>query len=306
MTLSDMRQLLAGRGIMLTKSLGQNFLHDTNQLERILDAAGVQAGDRVFEIGPGLGPLTALLLARRAAVFAIEIDERLCELLRGRLARNIGRFPPPNSRGQPQPAEPPGGAAPAGRFELRRDDALDFLKRKSRDWSGWKLVANLPYSVASPILVELAKASHPPDLMAVTLQHEVVKRATAEPGTKAYGVLTLLLQLRFEARSSFQIPRTCFFPEPDVDSACLTLVRRSETLLSAAESRTFERVVKRAFSQRRKMMFKLLTCEWPAAALEPAFAIAGIDLRTRAEAVPLGRFIALARALHPTKSPHEA
>jgi len=302
MNLSEMRQLLDARGIHLTKSLGQNFLHDANQLQRIAAAAELKATDNVFEIGPGFGPLTELLLASGAKVFAIELDERLCEVLRERFAPHAGRHPPPNPRGQSAPAMPADGAAETGNFNLWHDDALDFLKRKSRDWSGWKLVANLPYSVASPILVELAKADQPPDLMVVTLQLEVVKRAIAQAGTKEYGVLTLLLQLRLEPRGWFKIPRPCFFPEADVDSACLTLVRRSETLLPADECRTYERVVKRGFSQRRKMMFKLLTAEWPAAAVEAGFDAARIDRRIRAEAVPLEQLVALTRALHPIRA----
>src|SRR5512136_1196811 len=134
MTPTAMRRLLAAGGIRLTKSLGQNFLHDANQLRRIVTAAELTKADRVLEIGPGLGPLTELLIAQAGEVLAIEKDARLVEFLRRRLER----------------------AEQCSAFRLLHDDALDYLSREARDWREWKLVANLPYSVASPILVELA------------------------------------------------------------------------------------------------------------------------------------------------------
>src|SRR6185503_5314301 len=132
---------------------------------------------------------------------------------------------------------------------LVRADALAYLRAQPQDWSGWKLVANLPYSVASPILVELAQAGDCPERMVVTLQLEVAQRLMAKPGSKDHGVLTLLVQLRYEPRGWFKIPASCFFPAPDVDSACVTLVRRAHPLLGEAEVETFTKIVKRAFSQ---------------------------------------------------------
>src|SRR5204863_2411600 len=112
--------------------------------------------------------------------------------------------------------------SPCGRLTLLQADALEFLRRESRDWTGWKLISNLPYSVASPVLVELAQATDGPERMVVTLQNEVARRLMAVPATKDYGVLTLLIQLHYEAKSLFKIPPGCFFPEPEVDSACVT------------------------------------------------------------------------------------
>ena len=104
---------------------------------------------------------------------------------------------------------------------MLHDDALEFLKREPRDWSDWKLVANLPYSVASPILVELAAGARAPKMMVATLQLEVAQRLMAQADDDDYGMLTLLVQLDFEPRGSFKIPADCFFPAPDVDSACV-------------------------------------------------------------------------------------
>jgi len=263
-----MREILAARGIRLTRSLGQNFLHDGHQLQRIVAAAELRPTDRVLEIGPGLGPLTELLVAEAGEVAAIEMDARLCSVLRERLAG-------------------------ASRLHVREGDALALLRAGAIPLEGWKVVSNLPYSVASPILVELALAGKAPDWMVVTLQWEVAQRIVAGAGDEDYGLLTLLVQLRFVPRGLFRIPPGCFFPAPDVDSACLTLARRPEELLPAARRGDFTRLVKLAFSQRRKMMLKLLKQRWPAETLERAFAEVGLSATLRAEAVSLEQFVRL-------------
>jgi 16S rRNA (adenine1518-N6/adenine1519-N6)-dimethyltransferase len=268
-----MRELLATRGIQLTKSLGQNFLHDGNQLRRIVDAAELSKTDNVLEIGPGLGPLTELLLEKAGSVLAIEKDARLVGFLRE-------RFNPQSAIRDPQ-------------LTLLHADALEFLKQEPRDWSDWKLVANLPYSVASPILVELACGPRAPKKMVATLQLEVARRLMAKSGDKDYGVLTLLVQLDFEPRDSFKIPKGCFFPEPDVDSACVVLDRRAQPLLPEDCRSDFVKIVKRAFSQRRKMMLKLLRDDWPIEKLEQAFTKLNIQPQERAEKLSLEQFVHL-------------
>jgi len=278
MKLTEMREILAARDLQLTKSLGQNFLHDENQIRRIVAAAELQPGDRVLEIGPGLGPLTEPLTREAAEVLAIEMDRRLVEVLRERFAP-----------GQPG----------ADRLTLLHDDALRFLRREPRDWTGWKLVANLPYSVASPILVELALAPRGPDRLVATLQLEVARRLMAAAGDDDYGLLTLLVGLHYEARGSFKIPSSCFFPPPDVESACVCLARRERPLLPAALQPAFLRIVKRAFSERRKMMRKLLRCDWPVDRLDAAIAALAprVDPTIRAERVSLADFARLTELL---------
>ena len=277
MKLSHMKQLLAAGEIRLTKSLGQNFLHDANQLSRIVDAAELGPSDRVLEIGPGLGPLTEVLLARAGEVLAIEKDARLVAILRERLGST---------------------AKPRGALRLLHDDALEYLRREPRDWRGWKLVANLPYSVASPILVELAQACPGPDRLVATLQLEVARRLLAGPGQRDYGVLTLLVQLDYEPVSTFKIPASCFFPEPEVDSACVCLQRRAAPLLPPARRPAFARLVKRSFSQRRKMLLKLLKADWPAPRLEDIFARLQLPLSARAETIPVHQFVQLTTELY--------
>ena len=274
MTLSEMRQVLAGSGIRLTKSLGQNFLHDGNQLRRIVEAAELTKADRVLEIGPGLGPLTESLIDKAGEVLAIEKDAKLVDHLRTTLANNAQE-----------------------KLQLIHADALEYLRHKPRDWSEWKLVSNLPYSVASPILVELAQKGCGPKRMVVTLQMEVAKRLMAKEGEKDYGVLTLLVGLDYEVQRWFKIPASCFFPEPDVDSACVSLVRRGQSMLSREERTTFYKLVKQSFSQRRKMMLKLLKEKWPAQKVEDAFVEMGLAVQVRAEAVSLGQVIQLAKKI---------
>ena len=286
-----MRQLLAARDIRLTKSLGQNFLHDANQLRRIVAAANLTKADKVLEIGPGLGPLTELLIEQAGEVLAIEKDARLVEVLKQRF--NVGQGACLTST-LPMLRE---GTCRSPVLRILHDDALDFLRRETRDWSDWKLVANLPYSVASPILVELAQASRGPRRMVATLQIEVAKRLLAKAGTTDYGLLTLLVQLDYEPQNWFKIPASCFFPEPEVDSACVCLVRREQPLLPREQRATFTSIVKRSFSQRRKMMLKLLKEDWPEPRLAQAFERLKLSPQIRAEEVSPEQFAQLAQAL---------
>jgi 16S rRNA (adenine1518-N6/adenine1519-N6)-dimethyltransferase len=271
MKLNEMREVLAGRGIQLSKSLGQNFLHDQNQLRRIVQIAEVSAKDKVLEIGPGLGPLTELLLENAGEVLAVEKDARLVAFLREQFRNS--------------------------KLELLHADALEFLKSERRNWTDWKVVSNLPYSVASPILVELACGGRAPKKIVVTLQLEVARRLAAGPGGQDYGVLSLLVQLDFEPRELFKIPAGCFFPEPDVDSGCVVLERREQPLLPEHLRANFVKIVKRAFSQRRKMMLKLLKQDWPEEKLKSAFAELKISLQERAEKLSLEQFVELAKLL---------
>jgi 16S rRNA (adenine1518-N6/adenine1519-N6)-dimethyltransferase len=271
MKLNEMREVLASRGIHLTKSLGQNFLHDQNQLRRIVEAAELSQTGKVLEIGPGLGPLTEMLLENAGKVLAIEKDGRLAEILRE-------RFQNP-------------------KFELLHADALELLKSDVRDWSDWKVVSNLPYSVASPILVELACGARAPEKIVATLQWEVARRLAASPGGEDYGILTLLVQLDYEPRDVFKIPASCFYPEPDVDSACVVLDRRKQPLLPEEMRKHFVKIVKRAFSQRRKMIFKLLKQDWPEENLRAVFAELKVMPQERAEKLGLEQFVTLTKSL---------
>jgi 16S rRNA (adenine1518-N6/adenine1519-N6)-dimethyltransferase len=297
MKLAEMRQLLSDRGIQLTKSLGQNFLHEEKVVAKIAAAGELTKADRVLEIGPGLGPLTEVLLAQAGEVLAIEMDARLVEILRKRFQEpplTPSLSPSDGERVADRPGE---GMAAVASLQLIHADALKYLETTPRDWRGWKLVANMPYSVASPLLVELALTEHGPERMVATLQLEVAKRLKAQANEEDYGLLTLLVQLNYEPRAMFRISAGCFFPQPNVDSACLTLMRRPQPLLTPAQSKVFVRIVKQAFSQRRKMMAKLLRADWPEEQLAHAMGELGLSPQIRAEAVTLGQFVELTRKL---------
>ena len=296
MTLNEMRALLAKRDIQLTRSLWQNFLHDGNQLRRIVEAANILPTEKILEIGPGLGPLTELLLAKAGEVLAIETDARLVDFL----CERFGAEKQSDARLENSLAGDSAAGDDAqtlGAFHLLHDDALAFLKRERRDWSDWKLVANLPYSVASPILVELAAGMRAPKMIVATLQLEVAQRLMAAADADDYGILTLLVQLDFAPREWFKIPAGCFFPSPDVDSACVILERRAVPLLPENLRASFVKIVKRAFSQRRKMMLKLLKQDWPADKLTAAFVELQISPLERAEKLSLEQFAALTQKL---------
>jgi len=284
MKLSEIKQVLTQKNLQLTKSLGQNFLHDGNQLRRIVAAAELTPSDKVLEIGPGLGPLTELLLQQAGEVLAIEKDARLVEVLRQRLEA---------------------GANPKSNLRLLHADALDYLRQPRMDWSTWKLVANLPYSVASPLLVELSTGERSPSRIVATLQLEVARRLMAGPGSPDYGLLSLLVQIDFEPRDSFKIPAGCFYPEPDVQSACVILVKRQSPLLPQAQRTAFMRIVKRGFSQRRKMMLKLLKQDWSPEALTHAFERVNVATTARAESLKLEQFVELTRVLTEEGTPLE-
>jgi len=272
MNLSEIRNLLREEDIMLTKSLGQTFMHDQNQLRKIVGLAKLTAADHVIEIGPGLGSLTGLLLQTAGHVTAIETDRRLVKLLDERFGERSN-------------------------FTLQHADAMKIVRKSKFDWSKHKLVANLPYSIASPLLIDLAASAGRPRGMIVTLQLEVVQRLLAQSATKEYGVLTLLIGLYYATGESFVIPRGSFYPEPNVDSGCIELLRRETPLLPPELCPVFKKIVKRVFAERRKKMMKLLKRDWPEAAVVEAFDALGLDEKIRAERVTLEQFTELTQRL---------
>jgi 16S rRNA (adenine1518-N6/adenine1519-N6)-dimethyltransferase len=272
MTLSEIRNILNDEDIMLTKSLGQTFMHDQNQLRKIVALAKLAPDDSVIEIGPGLGPLTGLLLEAVGHVTAIETDRRLIKLLEKQFAKRDN-------------------------LTLQHADAMKIVRKTEFDWSGHKLVANLPYSIASPLLIDLAESPGRPRAMIVTLQLEVVQRMLAKPGTKEYGVLALLIGLHYAAGEWFTIPRGSFYPEPNVDSGCIELLHRETPLLPPELCPVFKKIVKRVFAERRKKMMKLLKRDWPEAAVVEAFDALGLDEKIRAERVTLEQFTELTQRL---------
>ncbi|MGY1814273.1 16S rRNA (adenine(1518)-N(6)/adenine(1519)-N(6))-dimethyltransferase RsmA [Blastococcus sp. SYSU D00820] len=253
-----------------TKSLGQNFLHDANTIRRIVRTAEVRPDDVVLEVGPGLGSLTLGLLPAAAAVTAVEIDPRLAELL----PRTVAERAP----------------ALAGRLTVVRDDALRVRELPGAPPTA--LVANLPYNVAVPVLLHLLELLPSLQRALVLVQAEVAERLAAAPGTPAYGVPSVKAAWYGEVRRAGNVGRRVFWPEPNVDSGLVSLVRRDPP--AGDRAATFA-VVDAAFATRRKGLRAALA-RWagsPAAA-EQRLRAAGIDPATRGEQLSVTDFARLA------------
>jgi len=266
-------EVIRRHGLAARKSLGQNFLLDLNLAARIARAAGPLEGATVFEVGPGPGGLTRALLTLGAArVLAVERDDRAIAAL-----NEIGAHYP-------------------GRLDIVAADALTFDPRPRLPGGPVRIVANLPYNIATALLVSwLTVEPWPPwfDSAVLMFQREVAERIVAAPHSKSYGRVSVLAQWRCEPRILFDINASAFVPPPKVKSSLVRLVPRPEPL--PCERRLLERTTQAAFGQRRKMLrqsLRSLGVEVPA-----LLATAGLDATARAEDLAVGDFVSLARAL---------
>ncbi|MEY2499963.1 MAG: rRNA (adenine1518-N6/adenine1519-N6)-dimethyltransferase [Verrucomicrobiota bacterium] len=265
MKLSEIDATLREIRVSPVKTLGQNFLHDRNLARWIVEKANLSSDDYVVEIGPGLGALTEFILESGARVLAIEKDQRLVEFLRKRFA----------------------GAA----LEIIHGDALQFDVRRLYAEPRVKLLGNLPYYIASQLLLKFTKYPSPISLWLLMLQKEMARRISASPGTSDYGALSLVVQLKYRVEFLRSVPATVFLPEPDVDSAFVRITPRADAELPPHDSETFFRVVRAGFSQRRKQLRNLLREEIPE--WEDAAESIGFGPRARAEELTLEQWIAL-------------
>jgi 16S rRNA (adenine1518-N6/adenine1519-N6)-dimethyltransferase len=276
--LPPLRDVIRRHGLAPRKSLGQNFLLDLNLTSRIARAAGPLAGVDVVEVGPGPGGLTRALLAAGARrVVAIERDERCLAAL----AEVADRYP--------------------DRLIVLAADALRVDPTPHLTDAPARIVANLPYNVATPLLIAwLSVEPWPPwyESMTLMFQREVAERIVATPGTKDYGRLSVLAGWRTEARILFDVAPSCFVPPPKVTSSVVHLVPREAPL--ACDRHTLEQVTAAAFGQRRKMLRQSLK----SLGLDPAVLLAatGMDPTARAEEIPVEGFVALARAFGDMRS----
>jgi 16S rRNA (adenine1518-N6/adenine1519-N6)-dimethyltransferase len=274
MKLSEMAATLREIGVSPVKSLGQNFLHDRNLAKWIVDQGKISRDDFVVEVGPGLGALTELALAKGARVLAIEKDKRLASFLREKFQ---------------------GGA-----LEIVHGDALEFDARILFAQPKAKFLGNLPYYISSQLLFKFLEYPSPISLWLFMLQKELARRLVAPPATRDYGALTLLIQLRYCVEYLRTIPASVFFPKPNVDSALVRIVPRDPRELPPCDYNVFEELVRRGFSQRRKQLGKLIresVPDWENAAVE-----LGLNPKARAEELSLRQWIALASYVAPIAS----
>lgn len=273
-TPGELRRLLRTEGLRPRHALSQNFLTDADALDAIVAAGDLHRGDRVVEIGPGLGVLTRRLLAAGCAVVAIELDAHLVGYLRRELED-------------------------AQSLTLLHADALAVDPTSLFPGEPYRLVANIPYHITSPLLHRFLGAEHPPDLAILLVQAEVANRVAAEPGGMSY--LSVFVQDLAEATVVARVPAAAFEPAPAVDSAVLRLVRRPASIVPAGERETLHRVVQAAFRQRRKQIHNSLTRELPVdrATVDRALATCSVAPDRRPQTLSLPEWACLTAAVGP-------
>ncbi|CDO17092.1 Ribosomal RNA small subunit methyltransferase A (16S rRNA (adenine(1518)-N(6)/adenine(1519)-N (6))-dimethyltransferase) (16S rRNA dimethyladenosine trans ferase) (16S rRNA dimethylase) (S-adenosylmethionine-6-N', N'-adenosyl(rRNA) dimethyltransferase) [Streptococcus gallolyticus] len=276
------RAVLERHGFTFKKSFGQNFLTDTNILQKIVDTAEIDKNVNVIEIGPGIGALTEFLAENAAEVMAFEIDDRLIPILADTL-RDFDNVKVINE-------------------DILKSDLQSRIKEFANPDLPIKVVANLPYYITTPILMHLIESKIPFAEFVVMMQKEVADRISAEPNTKAYGSLSIAVQYYMTAKVAFVVPRTVFVPVPNVDSAILKMTRREQPLVQVKDEDFFFRVSKISFVHRRKTLWNNLTSHFgkadeTKAKLEQALEIAEIKPSIRGEALSIAEFAKLADAL---------
>ncbi|KRD88063.1 16S rRNA methyltransferase [Bacillus sp. Root147] len=269
------KEILKKYGFTFKKSLGQNFLIDTNILHRIVDHAEITEETGAIEIGPGIGALTEQLAKRAKKVLAFEIDQRLLPILADTLS------PYPNAKVIHQ--------------DVLKADLKGTLAQEFENIEDLMVVANLPYYVTTPILMKLLEEQIPVRGIVVMLQKEVADRIAAKPGTKEYGSLSIAIQYYTEAETVMIVPKTVFNPQPNVDSAVIRLLRRPKPAVEVQDEAFFFQVVRASFGQRRKTILNNLVNNLPngkqkKADIEQALSTAEIDPKRRGETLSIQEF----------------
>ena len=276
------RAILERHGFTFKKSFGQNFLTDTNILQKIVDTAEIDKKVNVIEIGPGIGALTEFLAESAAEVMAFEIDDRLVPILADTL-RDFDNVTVVNQ-------------------DILKVDLAQYIAEFKNPDLPIKVVANLPYYITTPILMHLIESGIPFSEFVVMMQREVADRISAQPNTKAYGSLSIAVQYYMTAKVAFIVPRTVFVPAPNVDSAILKMVRRDQPAVEVQDEKFFFKVSKASFVHRRKTLWNNLTSffgksEETKVKLTAALEQAELSPSVRGEALTLADFARLADAL---------
>lgn len=268
------RDLLAQLGHAPKRFLGQNFLVDGNIVRKSLELAGVAAADTVIEVGPGLGTLTSALLEAGADVWAVEKDRTLHAHLTATLAP---RFP--------------------DTFHLLEGDAVEHPRASWAGGGDFKVVANLPYAIATPWLDAILEGPLPSRLV-LMLQQEAAQRYAAAPGSKSFGAISVFLQSAYAVAPGHRVAAACFFPRPDVESHLLNLVRRPAPHVFAPAAKA---VIRGCFQQRRKQIGALLRSRLGAGTADAGAILraAGLTLQARPEEIPVATWQALEPVLAP-------
>ena len=277
------RAVLERHDFTFKKSFGQNFLTDTNILQKIVDTAEIDKHVNVIEIGPGIGALTEFLAENAAEVMAFEIDERLMPIL----ADTLQEFENVKIINE----------------DILKSDLQARIKEFSNPELPIKVVANLPYYITTPILMHLIESRIPFSEFVVMMQREVADRISAQPNSKSYGSLSIAVQYYMTAKVAFIVPRTVFVPAPNVDSAILKMTRRDKPAVEVKDEPFFFRVSKASFTHRRKTLWNNLTSCFGKSdeiktRLEIALNNADLSPNVRGEALDLQEFSRLSDSLY--------
>ncbi len=290
-TLSEIRSLLAAGGLAPRHRLGQNFLIDLNLMRKLVTVAGVAPGDVVLEVGPGTGSLSEMLLETGARLIAVELDRGLFALLSDRL-------------GDHPRCTLIRGDALAGKHHVN-PLVLDVLREQAPDAGGSrKLVANLPYQIATPLLLDLLCVRPRLASLTCTIQREVADRLAAAPGTSAYGAASVFCQSFAELTTHATLPPSVFWPRPKVESVMLRLVPRPAEPIPG-DPGGFSRFLQGVFAQRRKMLRRIARAQGWAGA-ETAFERVGVSPDARPEDLSPAQWRILHRELFADRPPPAA
>jgi 16S rRNA (adenine1518-N6/adenine1519-N6)-dimethyltransferase len=284
-TMTSIKRELAEYGLFPKKRLGQHFLVDRNILDKVVRTAQVGKEDVVVEVGPGLGEMTLALARLAKRVIAVEIDPKLVEILKKKLADC------PN-------------------VEVVESDILkvDFKPFFQKEGRPVKVVANLPYQISTPLLFRFIETKEVFSTFTLMLQREVAKRMAASPGGKEYGRLSVLLQMFLDLSVRFFIPPSAFFPHPKVESAVVQMVWKEKPMVDMQDEEWFRKVVKACFGYRRKTLVNALKhSELPLPeSIESKMEKIEIDPRRRPETLTIEEFTKLAEALKPDNLPKKS
>ena len=267
------RELLRQFGYRPKKRLGQHFLTDSPAAARIAELVASGGERRVIEIGPGTGTLTAALAGAGLDLTAIELDENMIRIL--------------HSRGD------------LGTVKIVHADALSFDYAGFAAGGPWIVTGNLPYNIATPLVVQLIQMRDGPRELIVMMQKDVVARLTAKPATPAYGSLTVAVQYAMQVERAFTLPPRAFYPQPKVDSAVVRLKRRNAPAVAVADEARFLQVVRGAFAYRRKTLANSLSLALtiPRGNVTETLRELDYDTEIRGEQLAIGDFAKIADAL---------
>jgi len=271
-------------GFRLTKSLGQNFLTDKNIIDKIIDGSNITKKDLVIEIGPGIGVLTSVAASEACKVIAIEIDRNLIPILQDTL-REFDNIEILNQ-------------------DILKTNLNEILEQnkevEGQIIEGIKIIGNLPYYITTPIIMKILEDGVRADSITIMLQKEVADRIKAEPGSKAYGALSVAVQYYCTVNHIANVPKEVFIPQPKVDSTVIRLDIRKEKPVTLKSEEAFFAVIKAGFGQRRKTLLNSLTGIYGLSKDEvlPIIEAVGIDPNRRAETLSMKEFADLANMIH--------